>query len=84
MNKTLLKFIKVKSRIYKKIYKATDLMKKLNPKKIQSLQEPWVTLSKICKGNYYKEYFEDKKKMQKNCGVKLDLQLILKTKNFKN
>ena len=65
MNKTLLKFIKVKSRIYKKIYKATDLMKKLNPKKIQSLQEPWVTLSRICKENYYKEYFEDKKKCKK-------------------
>ena len=64
MTKALLKSIKVKNRIYK--------CKTTNPHEKTKIQKRFtvhrnhvVTLFRICKENYYKEYFEDNRKNAK-------------------
>ena len=73
MNKTLLKFIKVKSRIYKKIYKATDPHEKTKPKKDSKFTGTTSNIIQNLQGKLLQGIFWGQKKMQKNCGVKLDL-----------
>ena len=60
MTKALLKSIKVKNRIYKQFSKATNPHEKTEiQKRFKVYRNHVVTLTRICKGNYYKEYFED-------------------------
>ena len=82
MTKALLKSIKVKNRKYKQFCKTTDPHEKTEiQKRFKVFRNDVATLSRICKENYCKKYFEDNRKnAKKNCGVELDL---LKTKHFK-
>ena len=74
MTKALLKSMKVKNEIYKQFCKATDPHEKTEiQKRLKVYRNHVVALSRICKGNYYKEYFEDKRNLQKSCGVVLDI-----------
>ena len=64
MTKALLKSIKVKNRIYK--CKTTNPHEKTEiQKRFTVYRNHVVTLFRICKENYYKEYFEDNRKNAK-------------------
>ena len=63
MTKALLKSIKVKNRIYKQFSKTTNPHEKTEiQKRFKVYRNHGVTFSRICKENYYQEYFEDNRK----------------------
>lgn len=64
MTKALLKSMKVKNEIYKQFCKATDPHEKTEIQKIFKAyrNHTLIILSRICKKNCYKKYFEDNRK----------------------
>ena len=85
MTKALLKSIKVKNRIYKQFCKTTDPHEKTEiQERFKVYRNHVVTLSRICKENYYKEYFEDNRKNTKKLWSGIRSIINIKNKKFQN
>ena len=85
MIKALLKSIKVKNRIYKQFWKATNPHEKTEiQKRFKVYRNHVVTLTRICKGNYYKEYFEDNRKNANNLWSGIKSIINIKNKKLWN
>ena len=85
MTKALLKSIKVKNKIYKQFSKTTDPHEKTEiQERFKVYRNHVVTLSRICKENYYKEYFEDNRKNTKKLWSGIRSIINIKNKKFQN
>ena len=85
MTKALLKSIKVKNRIYKQFCETTDPHEKTEiQKRFKVYRNHVVTLSRICKENYYKEYFEDNRKNAKKLWSGIRSIINIKNKKFQS
>ena len=85
MAKALLKSIKVKNRIYKQFSKATNPHEKTEiQKRFKVYRNHVVTLTRICKGNYCKEYFEDNGKNANNLWSGIRSIINIKNKKLRN
>ena len=78
-------YIKVKNRIYKQFCKATNPREKTEiQKRFKVYRNHAVTLSSICKENYYKEFFEDNRKNANKLWSGVRSIINIKNKNLQN
>ena len=85
ITKAIVKSIKVKNRIYKQFCKAINPHEKTEiQKRFKVYRNHVVTLTRICKGNYYKEYFEDNRKNANNLWSGIRSIINIKNKKLRN